>query len=173
MLGRVYSVVLMGLLLACGQDAPTPLLVVIAARLADRMVAIDWRRFGAALGIALMLGSTGLLFRIAGLGDVLNGLAAWWGQLTSPGLFVAGRLLMGLGVYEPLIYLGAVIGFVLLLLQHGTGARNQVSSALRSEAVSFARIIVGLVLLLVMQGRQVSNLVPVVIGLAGLASAPT
>ena len=155
------SGLLMGLLLACGQDAITPLLVVIFARLADRMVALDWRRFGPAAAIALVLGSTGLLFRPAGLGDVFNGLAAWWQQLTTPGLFVAGRLLMGLAVYEPLIYITALVGFVLLLLQR---------KSMRNEAVSFARILVGLMLLLLMQGRQPSNLVPVVIGLAGLAS---
>ena len=164
---QILSGALMGLLLACGQDAPTPLLVVIAARLADRMVAIDWRRFGAAMGIALLLGSTGLLFHISGLGDVFNGLAAWWGQLTTPGLFVVGRLLMGLAVYEPLIYLAAVIGVVMLAASGDAALRVH---SFRNEAVAFARIMVGMILLLIMQGRQVSNLVPVVIGLAGLAS---
>jgi hypothetical protein len=170
----ILSGVLMGLLLACGQDAPTPLLVVLAARLADRMVAIDGRRFGPALVIALVLGSTGLLLRPAGLGDVFNGLAAWWSQLTTPGPFVAGRLLMGLAVYEPLIYLTALVGFALLIVVRRDAAAQKlmqrVSTNLRAEAVSFARIIVGLILLFIMQGRQPSNLVPIVIGLAGLAS---
>ena len=164
----ILSGALMGLLLACGQDAPTPLLVVIAARLADRMVALDGRRFGLALAIALVLGSTGLLFRPAGLGDVFNGLAAWWGQLITPGPFVVGRLLMGFAVYEPLIYVTALVGFVLIC--RDALQRVSTNNALRNETVSFARILVGLILLFIMQGRQPSNLVPIVIGLAGLAS---
>jgi hypothetical protein len=170
---QILSGAFMGLLLACGQDAFTPLLVVVAARLADRMVALDWRRFGSAVGVALVLGSTGLLLRPAGLGDVFNGLAAWWQQVITPGAYVTGRLLMGLAVYEPLIYLTALVGFVWLLMPRTINqvfSKNLVYGALRNEAVSLARITMGLALLLIMQGRQPSNLIPLIVGLAGLAS---
>jgi hypothetical protein len=74
---------------------------------------------------------------------------------------------MGLAVYEPLIYLTALVGFVRLLMPR---SKNQVFGALRNEAVSLARITMGLVLLLIMQSRQPSNLIPLIVGLAGLAS---
>ncbi|NJM39908.1 MAG: hypothetical protein HC853_03580 [Anaerolineae bacterium] len=170
---QTLSGALMGLLLASGQDAVTPLLVVVAARLADRIVAIDWRRFGLAAAVALVLGSTGLLLRPAGLGDVFNGLAAWWQQVVTPGPFMTGRLLMGFAVYEPLIMVTAVIGELMLMLTPSSSRSNLLSRwlrALRSESVSAARIFVGLGLLLIMQGRQPSNLVPIVIGLAGYAA---
>jgi hypothetical protein len=159
---QIVSGVLMGLLVASGRDAITPLLVLVAARLADRMVALDWRRFGTAATISVVLGSTGLLFRPAGLGDVFNGLAAWFAQLTQPGPFVVGRLLMGFALYEPMLYLTALLGL-------GHLALGRLSW--RAEAVSLARLFVGVVLVFVMQGRTPSNLVPLVIGLAGLAAA--
>jgi hypothetical protein len=123
--------------------------------------------------VALVLGSTGLLLRPAGLGDVFNGLATWWQQVITPGDYVTGRLLMGLAVYEPLIYLTALVGFVRLLMPRTINqvfSKNLVYGALRNEAVALVRIAMGLALLLIMQGRQPSNLIPLIVGLAGLAS---
>jgi len=160
--GPIIAGMCLGLLLACGQHAVAPLLVVLAARLVSPAVPIDWRRFGSAAAISLVLGSTGLLFRTTGLGDVFNGLAGWWQQLTQPGPFVAGRLLMGLAIYEPLLYISALIGIIWLLVHR---------QSWRGEWVNVARIAVGLVLLLVIQGRQPDLMVPIIMGLSGFAAA--
>ena len=159
--GPIMAGICLGLLLACGQHAVAPLLVVVVARMVSPAVPIDWRKFGSAAVISLILGSTALLFHPAGFGDVFNGLAAWWQQLTQPGPFVVGRLLLGLGVYEPLLYLSAIVG-VLWLLVH--------KQSWRGEWVSVARIGAGFVLLVIMQGRQPDLWVPVIMGLAGLAA---
>ena len=159
--GPIISGVCCGLLLACGQQAISPLLVVGAARLVSPAVPIDWRKFGPAAAISLVLGSTALLFRIAGLGDVFNGIAGWWQQLTQPGPFVIGRLLMGLAIYEPLLYLSAIAGVVWLIVHR---------QPWRGEWVNLARMGVGLILLVLLQGRQPDILVPVIMGLAGFAA---
>jgi hypothetical protein len=166
--------VLAGLLLACGQDAVAPALVaamVILAGTLSRRRASGTNRARITpvprlidlglIALVFVLASTLFLWRPAGLGDAFNGIAAWWRALSTQGPFTLWRAIAGITVYEVLILLGAVIGIIALAV-NGRLAQQDLEWLVWTGA--------GLLLLIVTQTRQVSQLVPVVVGCAALAA---
>ena len=158
--------VALGLLLACGTDALLPLIVLLALRvLAGPSLAHTGRAgLGRQLviaGLACALGATGLFLRPPGLADVFNGLAAWLQGWTSPVLFAPGRLLLGL------------LGTEVLLLIFGAVALIR-PVTWRDDALLGALILTGCGLLatVLYPARSPASLVPLVCGLALLASGP-
>jgi hypothetical protein len=160
-------VICIGLLLACGQDGLSPLIVAglsigfsiysSPARRAIRVTWIDVAIGGLAFGIA----STGLLWRASGLGDAFNGLAMWFQNMLTPGPLGFLRMAVGISIYEPLILLSAAVGVGLLLITRRFSA---------DEVVWLIWIASGLLLLALNQSRSASDLTPVIIGCAALAA---
>ena len=158
--------VLVGLLLACGADAISPLLVcaVVLAVTSERDTTNTPRIQVGQIVIAIatfVLASTGLLMHPAGLGSVFGGLAEWFKRLTTADTLSFGRAFMGLLIYELPIIIGA-IGAIAMLI---STRRIQ-----RDELRWLAWIGAGLVLLVLTQGRSAIDILPIVIGLAGFAA---
>jgi hypothetical protein len=156
---RRATLLFVGLLLACGQDAISPLLVVgismlvvmlnkdaragLKLSLTDIMSAI----------IAFVLASSMLLWRPSGLGDAFNGIVTWLSMLITPGNFSLLRVVSGLTVYEPLLVLSTIISIALLVIQQKFN---------RIDAIWIVWIVAGLLLLLIDQSREVGDMLPLV-----------
>ncbi len=166
--GSIRAVlVFAGLLLACGIDAVAPAIMLLVAIGVDVLSA---RRKKSSLpitrtdlllgGAAFLLASTGLLWRLSGLGDAFNGFAMWPLTLSATSLISFPRLVIGSLVYEPLILLCAVGGVVSLLLWRRFNVR---------EAGWLEWMVSSLILLGINSSRDAVGLVPFVIGSAAYA----
>jgi hypothetical protein len=168
--------VLAGVLLANGQDALTPVIVLVIALLASGRLfrrgkaagydQVNTSKQSAALpllsaGIAFALASTALFLRPQGLGDAFNGFALWAQDLRGATLFSVSRLLAGFALNDTLILLAGISGVVVLAaLRRFT--RDEWGWAAWAGA--------GAALFIFSQGRDATMLVPVVIGGAAFAS---
>jgi hypothetical protein len=159
-----------GLLLACGIDAPIPVLTALAVRFLDgadttaARAGLDFSalRKPALIGaLALAAGASGLLFRPAGLSDVLAGYAAWATGWSNASGFSSGRLLTGFAVNELGLIILALIGAALTLLTRGAQDR---------PAAGIGWLAAGLLTLAVYPGRDPSTVLPLTIGAAWFAS---
>ncbi len=152
-----------GALLATGQDAIPPLIVTVLAssvampldgvRLSARTVAIAL--------LAFVLSATALLMRPVGLGDAFNGYALWVRTLGVSESASVGRLMLGLITSEPVTWLGAAFALAAFVRSR---------TLVRAEAAWLVWVAAGSGLLVVTAGRSAALLVPLVIGMAGLAS---
>ena len=161
------ALVFAGLLLACGIDAIAPAIILLVAIGVDilatrsRKLSLPITRTDLLLGGAtFLLASTGLLWRLSGLGDAFNGFAMWPLTLSATSLIGFPRLVIGSLVYEPLILLCAVGGVVSLLLWRRLSVR---------EASWLVWIGLSLILLGINSSRDAVGLVPLVIGAAAYA----
>lgn len=160
----VLAATAFGALLATGQDAVAPAIVAGLASLAATSRA-DIRlsaRIAASLLVVFMLSATALLMRLSGLGDAFNGYALWVRTLSAAESVAVGRLMLGLVTSEPVAWVGAAFGLAGLILARGR---------IRAEAVWLVWIAAGLGMLVFTGGRNAALLTPLVIGMAGLASA--
>lgn len=157
-----------GLLLACGQDAVTPLLIISAgaispllrSRLPIGKIGVTRQQVLIAV-ITFICGATLLLWRPAGFGDVFSGIANWWTSLWTVGQLGLLRIILGLSVYEILLVLSAAAGLVITLLQR----RWQPTDSMWSIWVA-----AGLILLFLNSSRSIADMTPVVIGCAGIGA---
>ncbi len=186
---------LAGLLLACGADAVTPALTVAAALAAGNAFSrLRINATGALIAAgACAIGATGFGLRLSGLGDMFNGYAMWFAELTGAplpepgaGLWIlpALRGAAGFVLYEPLIWIGAITGGAVLVLrrsaQHGSSnaprsrdarvLRGAMRGAMRGATPWPAWAGAGFGLWLLTQSRTADGLAPVVIGCAALAT---
>ncbi len=178
---------LAGLLLACGADAITPALTVVAVLAAGNQLSrlrIDARASLIAAS-ACVIGATALGLRLPGLGDMFNGYAIWFAELTGAPLPEPGaglwtlpalRGTAGFVLYEPLIWIGAIAGGAVLVLrqsgQHGSSndPASREARVLRSATPWLAWAGAGFGLWLLTQSRTADGFVPVAIGCAALAA---
>lgn len=154
----------LGVLLATGSDAIAPLIVTISAslvaappssvRLSARVVVI--------MLLSFVLSATALLMRPSGLGDAFNGYALWAQSLWSGESASIGRLMLGLVTSELVALVGAAFALA---------AFSRSRAAARAEAAWLVWIAAGFGLLVITAGRSAALLTPLVIGMAGLASA--
>ena len=166
---RVSMAVAAGLLLACGQDAVTPLLVVSAGA-ALTLLAQHRRVISIGLspthlviaGAIFVAATTAVLWRPSGLGDSFNGFAAWWSSLFAGGSLGLLRVFAGLSFYETLLIGSAAAGVMILLVQRKP-------RLLDTGWLSF--IAVGMLLLVVNGSRTVADIAPILIGCAGSGAA--
>lgn len=168
--------VCLGLLLACGRDAVTPLLCIVIAQVVNQrwgagvnaliepQVTVRRNTFAdyLALLLAFVLGATALWFNPAGLGSALNGITDWVDGVTNPPVapMLINRLLSGFLLYEVLFVLLAVMGFVSAWLERDW----------HRELGWVAFIAIGLLLFLVNGSRTAASLAPIVIGCAALSA---
>ncbi|HEY3289579.1 MAG TPA: glycosyltransferase family 39 protein, partial [Anaerolineae bacterium] len=156
-----------GLLLACGRDAVSPLIIMAVAILvmliSRETVTLERPRFSDVLVglVVFVAASTLFLWRPSGLGDAFNGVAGWPVAMRTAGDFSLLRVVAGFAIYEPLILLSAICSISILVVRQ---------SLSRIDAIWVAFIIGGLVLVLVDQSRTVSSLLPIIIGFAALAT---
>ena len=162
------TLILAGLLLACGIDAVAPAIILLVAFGMDVLgtrsgkLPLPVTRTDLLLGAAaFLLASTGFLWRLSGLGDAFNGFAMWPLSLSAESLIGFPRLVVGSLVYEPFILLCAVCGVVLLFVQRRFSLR---------EAGWLVWIVLSLVLLGINSSRDAVGLVPLVIGGAAYAA---
>lgn len=182
---------LAGLLLACGADAVTPALTVGAVLAAGNP--LSRLRVNARAGLmaagACVIGATGFGLRLPGLGDMFNGYALWFSELTggplthaSAGLWPlpALRGMAGLLLYEPLIWISALAGLAVLILNGSarphpstdpSADKSYKTDALHGITPWVAWAGAGFGLWLLTQSRTVDGLAPALIGGAALASA--
>lgn len=183
--------ILAGLVLACGTDAGTPMVVVAASAVlgglrivrsesetGGRRIAVSYSAPGAqrATPIDLVAGlaafvvaSTGALTHMTGLSEALNG---WlqWGRALDTNVLPLNRALIGLVIYEPLVWVFALAGVVWLTLD----ALRQGKPMERDAAISRAQLAflaVGILALLVAPTRAADEIVPLVLGGVLLASS--
>ncbi|MCX6011823.1 MAG: hypothetical protein NTV30_00105, partial [Chloroflexi bacterium] len=156
-----------GLLLACGQDAISPLLILVGSGLVvlmNREVRIKYAIKVTDLMIAIgtfVLASTLFLWRPSGLGDAFNGVATWPATLITPGTLGLARVVAGLMVYEPLLLFSTVISIAILVIQ---------SKFNRIDAIWVVWIVAGLLLLIINQSRETVDMLPLMVGCAALAT---
>ncbi|MFN4293940.1 MAG: glycosyltransferase family 39 protein [Thermoflexales bacterium] len=153
-----------GALLATGQDAIPPLIVmVLASSAAMPLDAVrSSARVAATALLVFVLSATALLMRPAGLGDAFNGYALWLRTLGGSESVSAGRLMLGLIISEPVIWLGAAFALA---------AFARARAAVRAEAAWLVWVAAGSGVLIVTASRSAALLAPLVIGMAGLSSA--
>lgn len=153
-----------GALLATGQDAIPPLIVtVLASSAALPLDAVrPSARTVAIVLLAFVLSATALLMRPTGLGDAFNGYALWAQTRGGDASISVGRLMLGLVISEPVIWLGAAFALA---------AFARMRAQLRAESAWWIWIAAGLGVLIVSAGRSAALLAPLTIGMAGLASA--
>jgi 4-amino-4-deoxy-L-arabinose transferase-like glycosyltransferase len=161
------ALIFAGLLLACGADAVSPVIMLLAVFFVEffgikpRKHTLQVTRADLSLGgAAFLLAGTGILWRLSGLGDAFNGFAVWPLSLSASPLVGFLRLAIGSLVYEPFIFLCAGCGVTLLLLRRRYSSR---------EASWLVWIVLGLLLLGIDNSRDAVGLVPVVIGSAAYA----
>jgi hypothetical protein len=155
---------LTGLLLACGQDAIPALALVVPAVLVTggrRLATGEAPRFVIALIIAFLVAATAAMLRPLGLGDVFNGYAQWFGSLRETPALSAARLLLGFVASEPITWLAAIVGGIML------AAARQFN---RAEAAWLVWLIGGVLLVILLPARDAGLLVPVVLGCAAYAA---
>jgi hypothetical protein len=157
--------VLAGALLACGQDAVSPFIVLVAALL----VSGRWRTAGAtitktalAAGASFVLLASCFLLRPQGLGDAFYGLSLWVQSITDSTAFPITRLAAGYALNDTLLLLAGSAGAVVLFIQRRFS---------RNEWGWLAWAGVGMLLLIVAQARDATMLVPVAIAGAAFAAA--
>lgn len=158
------AVAAFGALLATGQDAIPPLIVtVLASSAAMPLDAVRSSARAAAIALlAFVLSATALLMRPVGLGDAFNGYALWSQTPRGSESVSIGRLILGLVISEPVIWLGAAFALV---------AFARVRASVRAEAAWLVWVAAGSGVLTVTAGRSAALLTPLVIGMAGLSSA--
>jgi 4-amino-4-deoxy-L-arabinose transferase-like glycosyltransferase len=156
-----------GVLLACGLDAVSPVIVIAISIVIDTFRANKKRkslpitRTDLILGVATFLfATTGFLWHLSGLGDAFNGFAMWPATLAATSQISFARLVIGSVVYEPLILLCGVCGVTILLLRHRFTMR---------ETIWLVWLIMGLILLGLNNSRDAVGLTPVVIAAAAYA----
>lgn len=154
----------LGALLATGQDAIPPLIVTVLASLI--VTPLDAVRFSARMAaimlMAFILSATALLMRPSGLGDAFNGYVLWAQLLWSGESASVGRLMLGLVTSELVTLVGVAFALAAFL-------RSRIAA--RAEAAWLVWITAGFGLLVITAGRSAALLTPLVIGMAGLASA--
>jgi len=184
---------LAGLLLACGVDAVTPALTVMAVLAASNQ--LNRLRITARAGLiaagACVIGATGFGLRMPGLGDMFNGYALWFAELTGGQMFEGSagmwplpllRAIAGFVLYEPLVWIGAIVGAGVLALNWKTqrdlsaeassgDASDKVHTVMRRIGPWLAWAGTGLGLHILTQSRTVDGFLPVLVGCAALASA--
>ena len=157
------SAVLLGLLVACGVDGISPIIVCVIVIVATgdlRSIALT-PRFGLIALVTLVLASTGLLLHPAGFGNTFSGLAAWFARMTETGSMPLARALLGLLVYElPLI--AGMLGAIAMLI-----VSRQID---RAEMQWLGWLGAGFILLVLTRGRSAADVIPLVIGMSGLAA---
>lgn len=153
-----------GALLATGQDAIPPLIVtVLASLVVTPRDAIRFSARAAAIMLSVfVLSATALLMRPAGLGDAFNGYALWVRTLGVAEPISTGRLMFGLMTSELVALVGAAFALAAL---------SRSRALVRAEAAWLVWVATGFGLLIVIAGRTAALLTPLVIGMAGLASA--
>lgn len=162
------AALMLGLLLACGKDALSPLIFVVlvglltsilARRDFSRLNLSNFSRRNLALGAcAFVIGCTGFFLRPAGLGDVFSGFATWTRELISADNYSLSRLALGFVIVELLVLVFALVGIVL----------SRSSLATLREPFFWAGI--GLFVLAVDRGRTVAHLTPILMCDAYLAA---
>jgi hypothetical protein len=158
--------VLIGLMCANGAHALVPLAcVLLLVALTEGLGALrPSRRSVAIAGAAFVLGASGFLSRPSGMSDVFDGIAS----VFTPSGFTSGRLLAGLLVNEPLLIVFGVAAIVMALFMRGhhSGGSDGIAELTRA----FAFLAVGMFTVALYSARSVASLIPMVIGLALLAS---
>lgn len=156
---------LAGALLACGQDAVTPLIVLLPALL----VAGRLRTTGGSLartllvaGATFVLLSTCFLLRPQGLGDAFNGYTLWAQSFTSEGALSISRLAAGYALNDTLLLVAGIAGVGTLLMQRRF-TRDEWGWAVWAG--------IGAIALVLTQGRDATALVPIAIAGAAFAAA--
>ena len=155
-----------GVLLACGIDALSPLIVLLASlgletfivklgKLPISRTDVLWA------ALAFVLASTAVFWRFSGLGDAFNGFAMWPLSFSANSIVSFARLAIGSLVYEPIILLCAVCGIVLLLVQQHLNTR---------EATWLVWIVLSLLVMGLDNSRDAVALVPLILGSAAYAS---
>lgn len=158
---KPITAILLGLLLACGADALAPTLTLLAIWFADPHRARPDRRFWIFTLATLVFSATGLLFNVAGLGQLFAGYATGFTHLVQATGLPLGRAMMGLLYYELALLIGAIGSVIALALT------KQIE---RDELPWLIWIGVGLIVLIINQSRSANDVLPIVIGLCGLAS---
>lgn len=171
---RRAALVFFGLLLACGSDAPVPVLAVGLAVLANAIriqktedkIKIDLipdfapplRAWLFALA-AFVFASTGLFMRLTGAAEAINGWAT--GLRPGVGALALNRAALGFLIYEPLVWVFALaVPLLVLVKKFGAFARPP----------EFSWLFIGLALLVLAPALGVTSIVPLVIACAMLAS---
>lgn len=158
-----------GMLLSNGQDAIYPaivlsisIIVIIYTGAAERPTAQQMIRNAVISAVAIVISASGLLLRPVGIGEALNGAAAWYSAISAPGALGVWRILIGLAIYDWLLIFTAVIGAAVLI----TSKR-----LCTIHAVSGIWIGLGLTFVAINRSRGADDLIPLVIGCAILAAA--
>jgi 4-amino-4-deoxy-L-arabinose transferase-like glycosyltransferase len=160
------ALVTAGILLACGIDALSPLIILLASVGLEALIVkpgklpisrtdVLWA------ALAFVLACTAVFWRLAGLGDAFNGFAMWPLSFNAVSIVSFARLTIGSVIYEPLILLCAVCGIVILLVQQHLNTR---------EAGWLVWIILSLLMLGLDNSRNAVGLVPFILGGAAYAS---
>jgi hypothetical protein len=157
-----------GLLLACGQDAVSPLILLIAL-VAYQYVTAGSSRTRLTIGraevlsgvAAFLIASTFAFWRLSGMGEAFNGIASWMNLIPYQAPLGPLRLIAGAIVYDPFILLSAACGVALLIL------RGRFSN---QEASWCIWLVLGAVMLVLNPARDATSVTPVIIGAAALAS---
>jgi hypothetical protein len=157
--------VLVGALLACGQDAVTPFIVVLVALLVSGRVRFElaaMTRMALAAGLSFVVLSSAFLLRPQGIGDAFNGVALWAQSITAAAAFPISRLAAGYALNDTLLLVTGIAGAIVLMVQR---------QFTRDEWAWAAWAGAGLALLVVVQDRDATMLVPVAIAGAAFAAA--
>jgi len=158
---KSITAILLGLLLACGADAIAPTLTLLAIWFANSPHEKPDRRFWVMTLATLVFSATGLLFNVAGLGQLFAGYATWFSHLVQATGLPLGRAMMGMLYYELALLIGAIGSVIALALT------RQIE---RDELPWLIWIGAGLIVLIINQSRSANDVIPIVIGLSGLAS---
>lgn len=185
-LGIWLDGILAGVLLANGQDAVSPFIVLLFALVASGQLRFyrsrnptpsqregslslpsPWGRgwgWGVLLiaGVTFALASTAFFVRPQGLGDAFNGFALWVQSLHGATVFPISRLLAGFALNDMLILLAGISGVAVLAAQR---------RFTHDEWGWAAWAGTGALLFIFSQGRDATMLVPIVIASAAFASA--
>jgi 4-amino-4-deoxy-L-arabinose transferase-like glycosyltransferase len=167
-------VILVGLLLACGVDAPVPAIstLLLVLLLDGPSALVLQRRDFATLGAGFLLGASGVLVRLTGVSDVFNGYAAWLRQFGMSTGFGSDRLLAGFLVNELSLVIFGMIGSVLLLWrsQLAPAPRLESREQLNDLTRALALVAVSMFGIALYPGRTPGSILPMVLGVSLLAA---